>query len=371
VIAFDKEVLEARMKSYFDPNVSFEEMSLINETLVTDAAEFNARGNREALLARSSFQSERLIEHNYRPFDSRWMYWDDTAKLLNRSRPDFFAQVFPGNIFFNTTGKHRRAELWDQLSVSTQFTDLHIHNPDAQVIPLYLRVSDMFSTHLEPNLSPAVLEAMCALTGTTFKPAGPHAPEVLETAEAVFYHAVAVMQSPAYRSENDGYLRQDWPRIPMPKTKTALLESAALGRRVAALLQPGVRVDGVTHKLDAQSQKIAVPIMADGGVIAPGKNLEITVAYGGKGKFVPRGETGTGDLWWSNLGCWSNVPKSAWEFSIGGYPVIKKWLSYRHVNDLGRPLNLDELEFVSEMIRRILALLEMTETLDTNYHALV
>lgn len=335
-----------------------------------DGYEFDAKKVR-AQLVTAGINPSAFRTITYRPFDNRTIYNESRGKLVARHSPDFLPHVGTGNIILNTTRRQRRTGAWDLLTVTQHFTDLHLHEPDMQSFPLYLRVSEMFSTHLEPNLSPAMLEAMCTLTGATFKPGGPHAPEVLETAEAVFYHAVAVMQSPAYRTENDGYLRQDWPRIPLPKTKTALLESATLGHRVAALLQPGVRVDGVTHKLDAQSQKIAVPIMADGGVIAPGKNLEITVAYGGKGKFILRGETGTGDLWWSNLGCWSNVPKSAWEFSIGGYPVIKKWLSYRHVNDLGRPLNLDELEFVSEMIRRILALLEMTETLDTNYHALV
>ena len=56
------------------------------------------------------------------------------------------------------------------------------------------------------------------------------------TAPSVFYHALAILHSPAYRTENSGALRQDWPRIPLPDNKEALLASAALGRQIAALL---------------------------------------------------------------------------------------------------------------------------------------
>ena len=34
-----------------------------------------------------------------------------------------------------------------------------------------------------------------------------------------------------------------------------------------------------------------------------------------------------------NAGCyWKNVPRPAWEFTLGGYQVLKKWLSYRELN---------------------------------------
>ena len=34
---------------------------------------------------------------------------------------------------------------------------------------------------------------------------------------------------------------------------------------------------------------------------------------------------------------WSSVPLDVWTMTIGGYPVIKKWLSYREHRVLGRP----------------------------------
>ena len=65
----------------------------------------------------------------------------------------------------------------------------------------------------------------------------------------------------------------------------------------------------------------------------------------------------------------SNVPKAVWEYRIGGYQVVKKWLSYREKALLGRGLKVEEAEYVTEMVRRIGALILMQPELDGNYEA--
>jgi hypothetical protein len=56
-----------------------------------------------------------------------------------------------------------------------------------------------------------------------------------------------------------------------------------------------------------------------------------------------------------------------WAYTLGGYQVIKKWLSYREHDVLGRPLKPDEAAYVSEMVRRVAAILLMGPALDANY----
>jgi hypothetical protein len=58
-----------------------------------------------------------------------------------------------------------------------------------------------------------------------------------------------------------------------------------------------------------------------------------------------------------------------WDYTLGGYQVIKKWLSYREMTLLGRGLRLEEVEYVTSMIRRIAALLLLQPALDANYAA--
>ena len=69
------------------------------------------------------------------------------------------------------------------------------------------------------------------------------------------------------------------------------------------------------------------------------------------------------------MACWRNVPERVWRYTIGGYQVIKKWLSYRDYGLLGRPLTLDEVREVTDMARRIAAIVLMEPSLDDNYRA--
>jgi hypothetical protein len=55
-----------------------------------------------------------------------------------------------------------------------------------------------------------------------------------------------------------------------------------------------------------------------------------------KEAFAHLGET-TCDVYLNDAAYWSNVPIRVWEYTIGGYQVIKKWLSYREQPLLGRP----------------------------------
>ena len=61
------------------------------------------------------------------------------------------------------------------------------------------------------------------------------------------------------------------------------------------------------------------------------------------------------------------MPERVWQFYIGGYQVIKKWLSYREIELLGRPLTLDEITEVTNMIRRISAIILLENDLNENY----
>lgn len=40
---------------------------------------------------------------------------------------------------------------------------------------------------------------------------------------------------------------------------------------------------------------------------------------------------------------WSGVPEAAWDFRIGGFQVLREWLSYRDSRILGRALTIAEV----------------------------
>ena len=63
---------------------------------------------------------------------------------------------------------------------------------------------------------------------------------------------------------------------------------------------------------------------------------------------------------------WRNIPARVWGYYIGGYQVIKKWLSYRERDLLNRPLTRDEAREVTHMARRIGAIALMEPALNAN-----
>ena len=77
----------------------------------------------------------------------------------------------------------------------------------------------------------------------------------------------------------------------------------------------------------------------------------------------------TVDVYLNATAYWKNVQLPVWNFTIGGYQVMKKWLSYREEKLLGRALTLDELDYVTAMARRLAALVSLQTQLDENYRA--
>lgn len=63
------------------------------------------------------------------------------------------------------------------------------------------------------------------------------------------------------------------------------------------------------------------------------------------------------------------MPAAVWDFTVGGYQVIKKWLSYRDRAVLGRDLLLDEARYLTAVVRRISAIDLMGASLDEGYKA--
>jgi hypothetical protein len=77
----------------------------------------------------------------------------------------------------------------------------------------------------------------------------------------------------------------------------------------------------------------------------------------------------TRDLYLNDIAYWRNVPANVWEYFIGGYQVVKKWLSYREAELLGRGLSPEEAREVTGMARRLAAIVLLQPALDENYRS--
>jgi hypothetical protein len=391
VVDIDKDRLIRRMEQYFDPAVSHEEMRTIAPGAMASTARFQAEQTRERLRKRG-FKAENVVPFAYRPFDVRWLYWEPETKLLDEKRSDYFPQVFKGNLWLEARQK-QPMERFDRGYTVRCLAD-NFGNGLSNFFPLYLANNATLLQRTEPQPN------LCADSDKYLATIGSDAPNL-------FHHAVATLHAPSYRIENAGALRQDWPRIPLPATGHALVESAALGREIASLLDSEQVVPGVTASpIRAELRPVGIVSTVSGNLNPDSGDLEITAGWGhggkggvtmpAKGKLVEReytpdekaafaegalapdmsaadltsllGDT-TFDIFLNGNVYWKNIPSNVWEYTLGGYQVIKKWLSYREKELLNRAITKDEARHVTDMARRIAALLLLGPKLDANYAA--
>jgi Type ISP C-terminal specificity domain len=376
------------MKMYFDKSVSWENLQQLKSGLTKDMARFDAKKTREKFLAVSSYQTERLLPYSIRPFETRWCYFSEIRPLWNEPRPTLWQHFGGDNLFLLTRFSASKTPEGVPFFSTKHLSDDHFFSPDAVAISLRLRVVEKKKNEHQTSLFGETKEETRAslsefarkyLQSLGFTEIDKDA----ETASLIWYHALAIGYATEYLSENADGIRQDFPRIPLPNAKEDLITSANLGKRIAELLDTEKQVTGVTvGKIDECLRTVGVASHAEGKQFCD-EDFALTAGWGhagkdgvtmpAKGKYNIReaeitglGET-TYDIFINDFAYWQNVPEKVWQYYIGGYQVIKKWLSYREIELLGRPLTLDEIAEVTNMIRRISAIILLEDDLNENY----
>ena len=386
--------LQARVSDYFDADLSHEQIARSYPGVMKVTARFDARAVRDALLARGVPNERGFVRFAYRPFDIRWLYWEAETKLLDRKRADYRPHVFEGNSWLITQQKPRRE--WSPPQAIVHVGCIDLMDRSATCIPVWLWDDGIRynGNHNPPN-------AGATADGVRRHPNLSYAAErylerIGACAEDLFHHALATLHDPFYRETNSGALRMEWPRIPLPGwpdggtpgAAEALAESAARGRELARLLDSDTPVAGVTRgALRPETAAIAVPATIDNRNMS-GNDFAVTVGWGhygpadavmpGQGRVVERacttdervalgdapttlGET-TFDIYLNARTFWRNVPAAVWTYKLGGYQVLKKWLSYRDSSILGRSLLPEEVQYFTDTARRIGAILAATRS---------
>ena len=378
MVNVDHDRLKDQMTDYFNSNLSNEEIARHYPSVMGVMARFPARSVRQALLKRGGPIESGFIRHTYRPFDTRWLYWEADGGLLDRPRPDYKLHVFEGNLWLGTPRRQLRE--WSPPLITSMIADINQMVGSTSYVPAWLRYGGLEGgpDHRRPNLSPTAqlyLEHLGA------------------GVEDLFHHVLAILHDPAYRETNSGALRMEWPRIPLPGWPNGdtpgaadqLAISAGRGRELAALLDSDTPVPGVTEgMLRPEIAAIAVPTVSGGGNMA-GDDFALTAGWGhygvgeavmpGHGRVTERTCTAnersalgeavhtlgltTFDIHLNDRAYWRNVPSAVWNYKLGGYQVLKKWLSYRERRILSRPMKPDEVQHFTDTARRIAAILTL------------
>ena len=394
LIDIDRESLIKRMRLYFDRSKSFDDLTDDLQGLKRVSSGFEPQVIRGKALKNELFNDELVVPYLIRPFDRRWCYFAQTPGVWSRPSKPLLSHC-GDNFFIGTRPSGVTDPEGFPLVFSSVLPDYQAITRNISYAPLTLKqevIGDLLSQgeiSRKANLSTMAREYIVAI-------GLPNPDTDRETAELIWMHALAIGYSPAYLSENADGIRENWPRIPLPASKEALLASAALGRQVAALLDTEAAVPGVTSgTIRDEIKTIAVVSRVGGGALQAaefaltagwgsggkdGKDGKNAITMPGKGKTEPRhaeaneqatgfGSAPTLDVYMNAKAYWKNIPQPVYDFTIGGYQVIKKWLSYREQRVLGRALTMAEIMEVTAMARRLAALVLLQPRLDENYRA--
>ncbi len=263
-------------------------------------------------LLKSGPDKKNIVPILYRPFDVRYTYYTGKSRgflCMPRSKvmrhmmrenlglitPKQFKEE-PGAFVSQNIIGHKTVSAYD---INYLFP-LYLYETDdgGRDMPLY--EEDEKVEKKTPNLSAELLEK---LKGTYGRQPSP---------EDIFYYIYAVAYSTVYRQKYGEFLKSDFPRIPFTADASLFKKAARLGKVLVELHLMKKTVDGPVRfqgSGDARVGKIKYDEAAGRVQINDGQYFE-------------------------------GVEPAVWDYHIGGYRVMEKWLKDRR----GRALSLEEIK---------------------------
>lgn len=278
------------------------------------------------------------IPINYRPFDTRYTYYTGNSKGFHcMPRGEVMRHFLKGE----NTGLITSRITKDAFSVlCTKYITAHksatVYDT-SYIFPLYF-YPDTRQQHIEqqrvPNLDQDVVEAIAKGLALRFTPEKQEDDTSFAPVDILDY-IYAILHSPSYRERYQEFLKTDFPKVPYPTDKELFRELAKLGSDLRSL-----------HLMEHPILQQLVT-----GYNIPGSNQVEKLDFKSGKPNDPTGNVHINDTQY-----FEGVPKTAWDFYIGGYQPAQKWLKDRK----GRRLTTDELMHYQ---RIIVALVKNADTM--------
>ena len=294
-------------------------------------------------LTTSGLKDELVTPILYRPFDVRHTYYTGNSQgFIWRPRTEVMRHMISeNNIGISTTRSLEIQGGFEHVFVSNHIIQHHTVSLKEvnYLYPLYLYPSEQ---EIEQglydcgsrwsNLSPMYTKDLADRLGLEFVDDGRGDLDSTFGPEDVFHYIYAVLHSPGYRERYAQLLRADFPRIPPPDGLEQFRALTALGRELTA-----------AHLLESPALDAA-----DIGFPIAGENMVAQgyPKYVGPGERSPRASEPLQDgrVYINGGGrrargqYFQGIDPEVWEFRIGGYQPLRKWLQDRK----GRRLSYDD-----------------------------
>ncbi len=329
-VGFERQTIDSRIRDLRDKTLTDE---IIADRYFSPPPDETDRKRKERIAStsklRSSVQSPSdwrrpIITCAYRPFDTRWCYFANG--IMDRPRRELLDHVAWRNNLQLLVSRQIGTANWGHVLIADHVAESccisDATTEQNYCFPLYLhRQTDQSSVE---NFSSPFREWLDDRYKCHFSP------------EEILGYTYAVLHAPTYRARYAKFMRIDFPRIPFPHHPDEFEKLSKLGW---ALVQ--------AHLVrDLKRRGLAV-------YCGKGDHTVEAVRYLPKERAVSINKTQF----------FKPVPQDVWDFHIGGYQVLDKYLKSRK----GRPLSLDEINHVGAIADCLVFTIEQMAKIDKAY----
>lgn len=318
------------------------EIARKNFSLGADARDWKIDWAQKDLV--SNALNDQLIRPIYcRPFDKRYTFYSGkTRGFICYPRFAVMKNMFNSNIGLTSVRQVKASGGWSHCLVADQIVESTlISNKTSEIgyfFPLYQRdgtaqtnKKDLFSFQSEKEAIYGVENISSQFRIFIDQKYSHHF-----TPEDIFGYIYAILHAPTYRAVFSEFLRLDFPRIPFVETRSEFDALSTLGWDLAQ-----------KHLLKD------VPKLGLGAFMGKGVYEVDKPTYAETDQSVLINKTQY----------FKPVPREVWEFHIGGYQVIDKYLKSRK----GRTLSLDEIENVTNICNVLQFTIQRMAEIDVLY----
>jgi len=323
-VAFQGDELQNRMLMFGNANLPD---SIVREAFkIGDTSEWDIHTARENV--KSEKMQELIKEYHYRPLDFRHIYYSDS--VVSRTCRKWMKHLSNENLALITTRVTTDIEEKGAF-VSSKIGDIHIISGQCYFFPLYLyadkpkgQLFEKEASKLEriPNFTDKFLQAVKESLGTEPSPG------------EIFYYIYAVLYSPTYRRRYEEFLKIDFPRIPLPTDYESFKALGNLGKEL-------VELHLLKHPALGETD-IGFPESGSNKVERVHYDEAVQRVYINKDQYF------------------EGISKEVWEYRIGAYQVMEKYLKDRK----GRKLSLDEINHYMKIARAIRLTIGVQDRID-------
>lgn len=338
VIDTSKQKLKRRIEKFRSSEYSDKE---VRETFgLTDNQDWKMAEKRKKIMEDEDWE-DKIHKILYRPFDERWIFYHYHA--IDRGREEIMQHMLNDNLGI---GLPRRLEINQYSHVFLTETLLSNHSISIKegnyLFPLYVYPQSdpnrLFSKERgdsakESNVKNTLLNKLIGRYDSKVSPLN------------VLDYIYAILTTNTYREKYEDFLRRDFPRIPFTADYDLFEKIVSYGHKLRDL-----------HLLNPENEKINSPIAKFKGKgsnkVAKPKRVGRNYKPDERRVYINKDKQ-----YFENI-----IPK-VWEYDVGGYQVLDKWLKDRRE----KKLSTREIRTFCKIVTAIEETIKLQKSIDEVY----